>query len=94
MLLRIVHIHYIIAIPNSLYESVNNKASQLWGNKMPLYGQHFATDPSSVSPVSVAAIFLPSNMESIHHHLSVSNPMPFGSVCYVTWSSFRSSLHT
>jgi hypothetical protein len=33
--------------------------SQLWGNKMPLYRQHLATDPSSDSPVSVAVIFLP-----------------------------------
>ena len=58
----------------SLYVFVNNQASQLWGNTMPLCGQHFATDPYSVSTVSVAVIFLPPSVELIHHY-SVS-PSP------------------
>jgi len=64
----------ITAMPiDSLYEFFFIQASQLW-NKVQLCGQHLATDPSSVSPVSVAVIFLPPNMEP-NHRCSVSpNP--------------------
>ena len=44
----------------SVFEFVYNQVSQLWGNKMPLCGQYLATEPFSVSPVSVSVIFLPS----------------------------------
>jgi len=58
----------ITAIPKSLYEFIYNQASQLCGNKVPPpCGQHVAIDPSSVSPVSVAVIFVPPSMEPIHY---------------------------
>jgi hypothetical protein len=57
----------------SLYEFVFKQSSQLWG-KVPLCGQHLATDPSSVSPMSVAVVFLPPSMEP-NHRYSVS-PSP------------------
>jgi hypothetical protein len=76
---------FITAIPKSLYELVYNQASHIWGNKMPLCGQHLARDPSIVSPVSVA------NFSADQHGADpslqcVSKPMPFGSLCYVTWN--------
>ena len=57
----------ITASSESIYDFIYNQASQLWGNKMPLCGQHVAIEPSSVSPMSLAVIFLPPSMEPIHH---------------------------
>ena len=50
----------------SCYEFIYNQASQIWGNIMPLSGQHFYTNPFIVSPVSVAVIFVPPSMEPNH----------------------------
>jgi hypothetical protein len=36
---------------------------------MPLCRQHFATDPSTFSPVSVAVIFLLHSMQPIHPYI-------------------------
>jgi hypothetical protein len=55
--MRIAHTPVLTAIPEPLYEFVYKYISQLWGNTAPLCRQHFATDPSIVSPVSVAVIF-------------------------------------
>jgi hypothetical protein len=40
---------------------------KLWGNKIPLCGQHLSTAPFIVFPVIEAVIFLPPNMEPTHH---------------------------
>ena len=72
--MRIVHIPLYNIHSRFLVEFVYNQASQLFVEKIPLCRQHLATDPSSVSPVSVAVIFLPPSMEQIHHY-SVS-PSP------------------
>jgi hypothetical protein len=41
---------------------------------MPLCRQHFATDPSSFSPVSVAVIFLLPSMQPIHPYIVSPSP--------------------
>jgi hypothetical protein len=70
--MKITHTHCITTILiDSLIDLVYNQASQIWGNKMPLCRQHFATNPFTIPPVSVAVRFLPPSMyPNCHYSLS------------------------
>jgi len=67
LLKKIAHTPVISIHIESLYEFIYNQASQMWGNKMPLCRQHLSTDHFSVSPLSVAVIFLPPSIDPTHH---------------------------
>jgi hypothetical protein len=58
----------------SLCESVYNPALHPWGNNMLSYGQNVAAEPSCVSPVSAAVMFLPPSMEPICHYRVFPSP--------------------
>ena len=64
--------HTLVYHIQSLYEFIYKQASQIWCNKLPVYGQQLATDPFFVSPVMMALLFLPPSKEPTLHSVSSS----------------------